>query len=438
MPTLSRVKEEPGAPSPGQDSCKGGRSMCRRRVGQRYVARFLLIVVLLSLSVLGGAGLPAYAEARDELSCNPWSRVTSPGAGTSGSELDGVAVVSASDIWAVGSYFNLTLNSSQTLVEHWNGSHWQVVPSSNVGTAFNSLVRVAADLSGSVWAVGESTNPAQGNDQTLVEHWNGSHWQVVTSPNVGTDNNDLSDVAVDLSGGVWAVGTYFNTAHNHEQTLIERGHGGNWQVVPSPNAGIDNNDLHGVAVELSGNAWAVGSYFDPRTGSSRTLIEHWNGSNWNIMPSPNVGKGDNRLSGVTVELSGNAWAVGEYFNRVLGNFQTLIEHWDGKSWQVVPGLNVGSGDSWLNDVTVDFSGNAWAVGDYADPNNLLQTLVEHWNGIGWQVVPSANPGASNSLLLGVDGGGIFSPVRVVSRVWAVGYSGNQTLIEASPNQVACS
>src|SRR6266568_2042618 len=282
MPTLSHVKEEPGAPSPGQDSCKGGRSMCRRRVGQRSVASFLLIAVLLSLSILGGTGLPAYAEARDGLSCNPWSRVTSPGAGTSGSELDGVAVVSASDIWAVGSYFNLTLNSSQTLVEHWNGS--------------------------------------------------------------------------------------------------------NWQVVPSPNAGIDNNDLHGVAVELSGNAWAVGSYFDPRTGSSRTLIERWNGSNWNIMPSPNVGKGDNRLS----------------------------------------------------DVTVDLSGNAWAVGDYADPNNLLQTLVEHWNGIGWQVVPSANPGASNSLLLGVDGGGIFSPVRVVSRVWAVGYSGNQTLIEASPNQVACS
>src|SRR6266852_5854425 len=334
MPTLSHVKEEPGAPSPGQDSCKGDRSMCRRRVGQRYVARFLLIVVLLSLSMLGGTGLPAYAEARDGRSCNPWSRVTSPGAGTSGSELDGVAVVSASDIWAVGSYFNLTLNSSQTLVEHWNGSHWQVVPSSNAGTAFNSLVRVAADLSGSVWAVGESTNPAQGNDQTLVEHWNGNHWQVVTSPNAGTDNNDL----------------------------------------------------HGVAVELSGNAWAVGSYFDPRTGSSRTLIERWNGSNWNIMPSPNVGKGDNRLSGVTVELSGNAWAVG----------------------------------------------------DYADPNNLLQTLVEHWNGIGWQVVPSTNPGASNSLLLGIDGGGIFSPVRVVSRVWAVGYSGNQTLIEASPNQVACS
>src|SRR5260370_16928633 len=181
MPTLSHVKEDPGAQSRGQDAWRGGRSMCRRRVGQCSVARFLLIVVLLSLSVLGGTGLPAYAEARDGLSCNPWSRVTSPGAGTSGSELDGVAVVSASDIWAVGSYFNLTLNSSQTLVEHWNGSHWQVVPRSNAGTAFNPLVRVAADPPGTLLAVGASPNPAQGNDPTWGEPWTGNHCQGVTS-----------------------------------------------------------------------------------------------------------------------------------------------------------------------------------------------------------------------------------------------------------------
>src|SRR5260370_33151682 len=194
MPTLSHVKEDPGAQSRGQDAWRGGRSMCRRRVGQCSVARFLLIVVLLSLSVLGGTGLPAYAEARDGLSCNPWSRVPSPGAGTSGSELDGVAVVSASDIWAVGSYFNLTLNSSQTLVEHWNGSHWQVVPSSNAGTAFHSLVRVAADLSSTVWAVGESTNPTHGNNQTLGVDGDGDALQGDHSPQRGTGDDLLRDL----------------------------------------------------------------------------------------------------------------------------------------------------------------------------------------------------------------------------------------------------
>jgi hypothetical protein len=418
MPTRSHVNEEPGYLFPRQSSCKGYDSVspAREEVGrqggerlvttqhraipgtsmgcyytgkgvdQRHVARSLLIVLLLSLSVLGSTGEPVYAAARDGLSCNPWSLVPSPKAGTSSNELEGVAVVSASDVWAVGSYFNLNLNSSQTLIEHWNGSNWQVV----------------------------------------------------SSPNAGTGNNDLSGVAVDLSGGVWAVGNYFNATRNHQQTLIEREHGGSWQVVSSPNIGRSDNDLKGVAVELSGNAWAVGSYFDPKFASFRTLIERWDGGRWNIMPSPNIGKSDNWLGGVTVDLSGNAWAVGEYFNPAQGNFQTLIEHWDGRNWYVIPSLNVGIGDNQLNDVTVDFSGNAWAVGDYTDPNNLFQTLVEHWNGVGWQVVPSANRRARYSLLLGVDMGSIFSPIRVVSRVWAVGYSGNQTLTEASPNQVACS
>jgi hypothetical protein len=453
MSTLSGVKEESGYLSPGQDLHKGydynspatephgGAVECRcieHVPALEKSARLLLIVLLLGLSVLAGQCLPAYAAARDGLSCNPWSLIPSPKSGTNSNELDGVAVVSGGDIWAVGSYFSSTLNSSQTLAEHWNGSKWQVVPSTNVGTGFNSLASVAADLSGSVWAVGDSTNPAQSNDQTLVEHWNGSKWQVVSSPNVGASDNDLSGVAADLSGGLWAVGGYFNTASNHEQTLIERWHGGSWQVTSSPNVGASDNDLSGVAVEISGNAWAVGSYFDPRFGSFRTLIERWNGSRWSMIPSPNIGISDNQLTAVTVDFSGNAWAVGEYFNRILGSFQTLIEHWDGSSWQLVPSLNVGSGDNRLNDVTVDFSGNAWAVGNYTDPNNLFETLVEHWNGIGWQVVPSANPRAGNSLLLGVDAGGIFSPARVISRVWAVGYSGTQTLTEASPNQVACS
>src|SRR6266567_969315 len=313
MPTLSHVNEEPVFPGQGSRKEYDSISPAREEVGrhggerlvtirhraipgtstgcyytcrgmdQRHVARFLLIVLLLSLSVLGSTGSPVYAAARDGLSCNPWSLIPSPKAGTSSNELEGVAVVSASDVWAVGSYFNLNLNSSQTLIERWNGS--------------------------------------------------------------------------------------------------------TWQVVTSPNAGTGNNDLKGVAVELSGNAWAVGSYFDPRFASFRTLIERWDGGRWNIMPSPNIGKSDNWLSGVTVDLSGNAWAVGEYFNPAQGNFQTL---------------------------------------------------VEHWNGVGWQIVPSANRRARYSLLLGVDMGSIFSPIRVVSRVWAVGYSGNQTLTEASPNQVACS
>jgi hypothetical protein len=51
-----------------------------------------------------------------------------------------------------------------------------------------------------------------------------------------------------------------------------------WTGVQPPNPGTSFNELAGVAVLSSCNAWAVGDYF---TGPTRqTLIEHWNGSSW--------------------------------------------------------------------------------------------------------------------------------------------------------------
>ena len=46
-----------------------------------------------------------------------------PGGSSAFNELFGVAAVSASDAWAVGSYYNGT--KEKTLVERWNGKAWQ-------------------------------------------------------------------------------------------------------------------------------------------------------------------------------------------------------------------------------------------------------------------------------------------------------------------------
>src|SRR5689334_21377621 len=60
-----------------------------------------------------GSTAPAVGEC--------WNVVRSPNL-PSGSGLQGVDIAAANDVWAVGSY------GSQTLVEHWNGSAWAVVP----------------------------------------------------------------------------------------------------------------------------------------------------------------------------------------------------------------------------------------------------------------------------------------------------------------------
>jgi hypothetical protein len=65
--------------------------------------------------------------------------VPPPSPGSTGNVFDGVAMVSACDAWAVG--FASGGGSDQTLIEHWDGSAWSVVPAPSPGTAFSALTR---------------------------------------------------------------------------------------------------------------------------------------------------------------------------------------------------------------------------------------------------------------------------------------------------------
>ena len=86
------------------------------------------------------------------------------------------------------------------------------------------------------------------------------------------------------------------------------------------------------------------------------------------------------LYGVTALSSSNAWAVGFSFNGTAG--QTMIEHWNGSSWRLVASPNPAgsSHDNNLYGVAATSSTNAWAVGGYRTPSNVGRTLILHWNG----------------------------------------------------------
>ena len=94
---------------------------------------------------------------------------------------------------------------------------------------------------------------------------------------------------------------------------------GTWSVVPSPSAGQGGNDLFGVATVSASDIWAVGQY-TVCCYSARMLIEHWNGSNWQIVKSPNVGRNSSELRGVAVVSANNIWAVGTNYDQTLTEF----------------------------------------------------------------------------------------------------------------------
>jgi len=300
--------------------------------------------------------------------------VSSPDPGLVFNGLSGIAAVSASNIWAVGS-FSTTSNTTQTLIEHWNGSKWSVVTSPNpAGSANNSLSDIAVISASDLWAVGSSTS------QTLIEHWNGSKWSIITSPSPGSVQDGLNGVAAVTTNNIWTVGSFSNT-NSSAQTLIEHWNGSKWSVVTSPSPGSGIVSLVDVAVVSANNIWAVGS----SNGFSTTLIEHWNGTQWSVVTSPNPAS-ISLLIGIAVVSSSDIWAVGQSLAQ-MG--QTLIEHWNGSAWSVVTSPNQpGSTNNFLLGIAALSTNDIWAVGGFQSSNNAGHTLTEYWNGSKWSIVPS--------------------------------------------------
>src|SRR5438046_1936522 len=114
-----------------------------------------------------------------------------------------------------------------------------------------------------------------------------------------------------------------------------------WTRVPSPNIGTLANALASVSALSSSEAWAVGVRQTDSSGDFATLAEHWDGTAWTVQTSPNTGLTD-RLSSVVELATDNAWAVGNFFNLSTLAYQTLIEHWGGSAWTIVPSPNVGT------------------------------------------------------------------------------------------------
>lgn len=309
-----------------------------------------------------------------------------PGSGNDNDSLSGVAAISTKNVWAVGSYQNSN-QIEQTLIEQWNGTSWSVVFSPNAAHSDEDILNgVAAVSANDVWAVGTYVNSNQ-IDQTLIELWNGTKWSVMPAPDVGSNSNWLYGVTAVSTSDVWAVGTYVDSNVVY-QTLIEQWNGQAWSVVPSPNVGLSYNTLSGVTAVSASDVWAVGYYYTKNDISNQALIEQWNGSNWQAIASPGVGV-DNFLSGVTAVSTSDMWAVGTDINK-KDIEQALIEQWNGSKWQVIasPGVGVGG---FLDGVVAVSASDVWAVGFYEYNKNLfIRTLIEQWDGTKWSIVKSPN------------------------------------------------
>ena len=324
-----------------------------------------------------------------------WSQVPSPSPGPGGSVLRGVSAVSATDAWAVGFSLGSTANSQGTLILHWNGRAWSQVPNPNPSSPNNQLSGVSAISATDVWAVGSRGSNSPARTDTLVLHWNGTAWSRVKSPNPSSNpivpSNELTGVTAVSGTDAWAVGDYGTSTG--QDTLALHWNGTAWSQVKTPNpSGMGTPDvLLGVGAVSASDAWAVGEYVNNTTNLRATLALHWNGTAWSQAASPSPGTGGktfNLLHAVSTTSGANAWAAGDYLSN-SGSTLTLILHWDGTAWSKVASPNPSGGlgaDNELHGVSAVSGTDAWAVGDVINTNGVLDTLVLHWNGTAWSRV----------------------------------------------------
>src|SRR5206468_2983857 len=109
-----------------------------------------------------------------------WTLVSSPSPGSTAT-LYGVSVVAADDVWAVGNYTD-TNGNYVALLERWDGFQWSVYQGASTTYARVYLQAVSIASANDVWAVGYFQRTSSSNEQTLVEHWDGTQWTVVSSP----------------------------------------------------------------------------------------------------------------------------------------------------------------------------------------------------------------------------------------------------------------
>jgi hypothetical protein len=193
-----------------------------------------------------------------------------------------------------------------------------------------------------------------------------------------------------------------------DTSTAEHWHDGRWTLTPmavSPDVAAKGIWLQAVDAVSSSDAWAAGGLYAVGPGNLfgaspvGALLEHWDGSAWNIIPNPADSQAGAVLNGLNARSPDDVWAVGQQGGGA--SVTPLLEHWNGTAWQAVP-APAGSQPSWLQAVSATAADDAWAVGYQAAPGSTSSyvPLVEHWDGSAWSIVALPG-GASLSGLVGV-------------------------------------
>ncbi|MBV9258235.1 MAG: hypothetical protein JO215_09470 [Ktedonobacteraceae bacterium] len=255
---------------------------------------------------------------------------------------------------------------------------WKQMPMEVSKSVPLTLQGIAAISSQESWAVGDG----------LIEHWNGTQWRPVLTPEV--QHGTWTAITALSAHDIWVIGQ----TNGKPQAL--RGNGQTWTPTSLPTLSPGVVTLSAIAAIAPDNAWIVGS---SRSGNYpdetyHPLLFHWNGMNWHEVAGPTNSTGSTlQFAGISAASATDIWMVG---NSVGARHvsQQLIEHWNGTTWQRVPppqGPSIYDNVT-LNSVAAIAGNDIWAVGSgVIKSDGSVSGVIEHWNGQKWSSIPISGP-----------------------------------------------
>jgi len=349
---------------------------------------------------------------------NGWSVQPAPQLGTADNTFGAVSAVTANDVWAVGNWLPDVSAANQdatlTTAAHFDGAKWTSTPTPAPGSNFSTLFSVAA-VPGEAWAVGvalDASYAAHG----IIEAWDGSAWQFVKTPHLDSERDILYSVTALNAHDVWAAGIQQN-ANGTFENLVEHFDGTNWHVVATPDPGAYGNQLYAITATGPNDIYAVGQRND--RDSDTPLVLHYDGHAWSVVCAPAVS--GTVLQAVTVH-DGQVWAVGQTDNSAQQAYP-VVEHLANGHWSAQVLHNVGSSFSDITGVAVDANGMPWLVGTAYDATKGKQVpVVAEDIAAGWTAVAAPDPGVGDTVLGGISSAG--------GNLWTVGSA--KTSVARSP------
>lgn len=291
--------------------------------GKCFFSFLLLAGVVLAPAGSRNVSSALAAPTSDSNCVLTWKPVSAPSPSSDSSTLNGISFASASEGWAVGSWW--AQGQTNALIEHWNGDVWSTVPIHSLPAPNSELNSVTAISADDVWAVGSDWPPALNPEkQPLMLHWDGTRWSYVSAP---AANGWFSSVSATASDDVWGVGPWNGSFPS--TSLLFHWDGHTWVTITPPTTAY----FIQVVARTRDDVWVLA-----QNGTTAQIL-HWDGAAWSVhstIPLP-TSPFSTTASGLAVIAPNDMWVIGyQYDGTWVTHRIPEAYHWDGAQWQAFP------------------------------------------------------------------------------------------------------